>query len=188
MPIYCCHLAVFNTSLSRLTNYNADHVFDSVITTAVTWIRRPVGRCYNLLVMHQFTSLCMWKTSFWCSERFRQDLALSVVRCFDVWSGSVELCRDLGELDDTSGNDLVELYSRVLTELLDKHSPSVTAHHRRDKQAMPWFNADCCATQRWTRAAGRCYRLTHSSADMSAWSRELHTLRQLKKVNHTVSS
>jgi len=54
----------------------ANHVFDLVITTAVMWIRRPVGRCYNLLVMHQFTSLCMWKNQLLMLRTFHAGLGV----------------------------------------------------------------------------------------------------------------
>ena len=73
---------------------------------------------------------------------------------------------------------MVQLYDYVLTELLDKHCPCVTVR-RRDKQATPWFDADCRVARRHTRAAERRYRRTCSDTDKSLWSSELQALRQL---------
>jgi len=89
-----------------------------------------------------------------------------------------KLCSDLNECDDMSVNDMVELYNSVLTKLLAKHYPFVTVR-RRDKQATPWFDADCRAARRRTRATETRYRRTCSDADKLPWSRELQVLRQL---------
>jgi len=63
-----------------------------------------------------------------------------------------KLCGDVDELNGMSIDDLVQLYSWVLTKLLDKHYPCMTVRHHTDKQAPLWFLTPT-ATRRHTRAA-----------------------------------
>jgi len=57
------------------------------------------------------------------------------------------LCGDLVVLSDMSVDDLVGLYNRMMTDLLDLHCPVVTVRHRV-RQTTPWFDADCRAARR----------------------------------------
>jgi len=77
-----------------------------------------------------------------------------------------------------SVDDLVQLYNRVLKKLLDKHCPCVTVR-RRNRQATPWFDADCRSARRHARAAERRYRCTQADEDRRTWCTELRSLRQL---------
>jgi len=64
------------------------------------------------------------------------------------------MCAELDALADKSADGLVQLYRDVLTGLLDKNC-SVVKVRRRPKKTTPWFNADCRAVRRHTRAAER---------------------------------
>ena len=68
------------------------------------------------------------------------------------------LCGDTTELADMSADDLVDLYRRVMTDLLDKHCPVVQVR-RRNKPGAPWFDADYHAARRRARAA-ECMQCT----------------------------
>ena len=77
-------------------------------------------------------------------DAFASDLEASKLRC------DLETCKNM------SVDDLVQLYNRVLKELLDKHCPCVTVR-RRNRQATPWFDADCRSARRHARATERRY-------------------------------
>lgn len=163
--------------------HNAGHILDLVITTADTLIsdlRVGVMVSDHMLIrfiLHvnrpasdaQKVTRRAWRRL--SRDAFASDLAAS------------KLCSDLSECDDMSVDDMVQLYNRALTELLDKHCPSVMVRCR-DKQATPWFDADCRAARRHTRAAERRYRRTRSDADKSLWWRELQALRQLYEMKN----
>jgi len=89
-----------------------------------------------------------------------------------------QLCRDLDALEYMSVDDLVQLYDQQLSQLVDRHCPEVTVR-RRNKQATPWFDADCRSARRRARAAERRFRRTRSDTDKQAWSDLLRTMRLL---------
>jgi len=64
---------------------------------------------------------------------------------------------ELDALSDLLADDLVQLYCDVLTGLLDQHCPAVKVRCS-PKKATPWFDADCHAARRRTRAAERRFR------------------------------
>ena len=94
-----------------------------------------------------------------------------------------ELCTDLDKLADKSADDLVQLYRSVLTGLLDKHCPAVKVR-RRPKKATPWFDADCRAARRHTRAAEKRFRRSHSSVDKLEWVGKMKSMRSLYNDKH----
>ena len=94
-----------------------------------------------------------------------------------------ELCADLDTLVCKSADDLAQLYRGVLTGLLDKHCPAVKVQ-RRSKKATPWFDADCRAARRHTRAAERRFRRSRSSADKLEWDKKMKSLRLLYNEKH----
>jgi len=65
-----------------------------------------------------------------------------------------------------------------MADVLVKHCPVVTVRHRI-QQTTPWFDADCRAARRRTRAAERRYRRTRCDQDKCAWSDEVMKLRTL---------
>ena len=89
-----------------------------------------------------------------------------------------KLCCDLETCESISIDELVQLCNHVLTKLLDKHCPRVTVR-RIDRQAPPWFDADCCSARRHVRATERRYRRTRMEEDRKVWCTELQALRQL---------
>lgn len=87
-----------------------------------------------------------------------------------------ELCADLDALANMFADDLVQLYSGVLTGLLDKHCPAAKVCCRL-KKVTPCLDAECHAARRHTRAAERHFRRSHSSADKLKWDRKTKTMR-----------
>jgi len=112
--------------------HNTSHILDLVITTATTPISNVlVGVMVSDHALIRFTlhvnrpashtqkiTRRAWRRL--SRDAFVSDLAAS------------KLCSDLSECDEMSVDDLVQLYNRVLTELLDKHCPCTTVR-RRDK-------------------------------------------------------
>jgi len=101
-----------------------------------------------------------WRTSTaWhrlSCDAFASDLAVS------------ELCTNLDALTNSYVDDLVKLYSVVLTDLLDLHCPVVKVR-RRARQRTQWFDADCRAARRRARVAERRFRWSRSNEDRQAW-------------------
>ena len=94
-----------------------------------------------------------------------------------------ELCADLDVLENTSADDLVQLYRGILPGLLDKHCPAVKVR-RRPKKVTSWFDADCLAVPVDTRAAERRFQRSHSSADKLEWDRRMKSMRSLYNDKH----
>ena len=67
------------------------------------------------------------------TDAFACDLAVS------------ELCGDLIVLEAQTVDELVQLYTRVMTTLLVQHCATVTVLRRANKKTTPWFDADCRA-------------------------------------------
>jgi len=90
-----------------------------------------------------------------------------------------------------SADDLVQLCCDVMSDLLDRHCPVVTACSRA-RTMTPWFDADCRAARRRAKAAERRYRLRLrrrrcSDADRQDWKaklKEMHSVYEGKKVNY----
>jgi len=74
-----------------------------------------------------------------------------------------------------SVDDLADTYNR---DLLDQHCPLVTVRHKVQPMTQ-WFDTDCRAAQRQTRAAERRFRRTCVEADKQAWLRKCKALRAL---------
>jgi len=92
-------------------------------------------------------------------EDFASDLAAS------------KLCTDLSNV---TVDEMVQLYRRVTTELLDKHCPAVNVR-RRARPMTPWCDAERRSERRRVRAAERRYRRTRCDVD----KRASHKWRQL---------
>lgn len=70
--------------------------------------------------------------------------------------------------------------------LLDQHCPTVTVRRRANKKTTPWFDVDCRAARRRTRAAERRFKRMSSGTDHHAWSIELSKMKELyEKKNST---
>ena len=82
------------------------------------------------------------------------------------------------EYDGASVDDLQEMYDTTLRTLLDKHAPCQTAR-RRHQPTTPWFDADCAAAKRRTRAFEQRYRRTRLVSDRLAWTTEAQKKHQL---------
>ena len=80
-----------------------------------------------------------------------------------------------------SVDDLADTYNRVLTELLDldQHCPLVTVRHRVQPMT-PWFDEECRAARRQTRAVERRFRRTCVEADKQAWLTKCKALSEHK--------
>jgi len=97
-----------------------------------------------------------------------------------------KLCSDLDTRSDSSVDDLAKLYRDVLTDLLDRHCPTVMVR-RSAVHKTPWFEADCRAARRRARAAQRRFRRRRSDDDKRAWAEKLKVMRLLyeeKNVNY----
>ena len=99
---------------------------------------------------------------------------------------SSKLCNP-GEYGGASVDDLQELYDTTLRTLLDKHAPSRSAR-RRYQPTTPWFDAECAAAKRKTRALERRYRRTRLVDDRTAWTTQAQKKHQLYGRKHRVNS
>jgi len=108
----------------------------------------------------------------WLStDAFASDLAAS------------ELCSDLTALGDQTVDDLVQLYNRVMTALLNQHCPTVTVRRTANKKTTPWFDE----ARRRARADERWFKHTSSDTDYRASSAELSKMKELyEEKNSTV--
>jgi len=77
-----------------------------------------------------------------------------------------------------SADELASLYQAVMTDLLDRHCPLITARHCA-KLSTPWFDFDCRQARRKTRAAERRYWITCTEDHKKSWAAELKTLHSL---------
>ena len=69
-------------------------------------------------------------------------------------------------------------YDLTLSSLLDKHAPKRTTR-RRYQPLTPWFDSDCAAARRRTRAFERRYRRTKATSDRLAWTVQVRWLHKL---------
>ena len=98
-------------------------------------------------------------------ENFRKDLLNS------------RLCMTQN-YQNLSVDDLQRTYDSVLASLLDKHAPAHSV--RRHYQPMtPWFDSDCVAARRRTRALERRYRRTKLPDVRLAWTKQVRDLHRL---------
>jgi len=83
-----------------------------------------------------------------------------------------------------SVDDLVQLYHQQTTQLLDKHGRLVRVRCKSQRVTTPWFDADCWAARRGTRAAAErrfTFRRTLSDEDKRVWSEQMKMLTALYK-------
>ena len=93
------------------------------------------------------------------------------------------LCMPSDEYRDLSVDELQNIYDSELSSLLDKHAPKRNVR-RRYQPMTPWFDSDCAAARRKTRALKRKYRRTKLPADRLSWTmqvRELYNLYAAKQ-------
>ena len=88
------------------------------------------------------------------------------------------LCCPPNNYSDISVDELQQLYDTTLSDLLDKHAPQRTVR-RRHQPMTPWFDADCSAARRRTRAFERRYRRSKLVSDRAAWIAQVRSLHQL---------
>ena len=94
-----------------------------------------------------------------------------------------KLCNPV-EYCGASVDDLQDLYDTTLHTLLDKHAPCRTAR-RRHQPTTPWFDADCAAAKRNTRALEQRYRRTRLDSDRLAWTTQARKKHQLYGRKHS---
>ena len=105
-----------------------------------------------------------WKS--FDEELFRRDLLDS------------RLCTGTDDLRQLDVDSLQELYDSTMSRLIEKHVPFRTVR-RRHQPSTPWFDADCAAAKRKTRALERRYRNTGSLEDRSAWVAQQRSKQRL---------
>ncbi len=127
----------------------------------VTWdlvLPRPPPAALQLRVVRRLNSI-------------NSDVMANVVR-------SSLICTDTLHLVNTSVVDLCVLYDSELRHILDDMAPPVAVlmSHR---MSSPWFDAECRACRRRTRALERRFRRSRLPADQLAWSTALDDKRAL---------
>lgn len=100
------------------------------------------------------------------ADRFRADLLGSC------------LCCPMDTYEDMTADELHELYDTTMAALLDRHVPKRTVR-RRHQPLTPWFDSDCAAARRRTRALERRYRRSKTTADRATWAHQVRLLHQL---------
>ena len=119
----------------------------------------------------QYVDVAMRAWKNFDQELFRADLLKSRLCCTaDGYAGMT--------VDDLQG-----LYDAVMADLLEKHAPRRTVR-RRYQPMTPWFDSDCAAARRRTRALERRYRRSKSSVDRAAWvdqARSMHRMYTWKQ-------
>ena len=68
-----------------------------------------------------------------------------------------------------SVDDLAQLYHDVTTDLLDRHCPVVTVRRRVRPVTHAWFDAECRAARRRSRAAERIVLRLRRRSDAEVW-------------------
>jgi len=87
---------------------------------------------------------------------------------FEADLSSSRLCTGLDNLDQLSGDELMEMYDSEMLLLLDKHCPRVAVKQKQCRLT-PWFDAECRKSRRHVRVLERRYRRSRKKADKSAW-------------------
>ena len=164
----------------------AGHTLDLVITTAdIVIADLCVGGIisdhallyFKLCMKKKIETVCKVSRTAWRRsdhEAFASDLAAST------------LCCNLSSLSCVlSADDLVDMYNRVMTELLDRHCPSVTVQCRQRPSTL-WFNAECRAARCRARVLERRFRSNFSDDDRRDWSDELKRMQMLYENKNTM--
>ena len=150
-----------NTKLSHV--HVGDLLSDHALVTFLLDVKKP--RLERL-----WTTCRPWKT--FSQSAFEADLRAS------------QLCTDVDALQDLSADELAKLYDTTLQMLLDKHCPAVQTQ-RKFGRLTPWYDADCRASRRKSRALERRYKRTGADVDRRAWIKQLKTTHGLhKEKNH----
>jgi hypothetical protein len=101
------------------------------------------------------------------ADKFRSDLLSS------------ELCQETS-FEGLSVDQLQEMYDTILPTILDKHAPRRSVR-KRYQPLTPWFDADCSASKRKSRAFEHRYRRSKSSLDRQIWIRQVRSTHELYK-------
>ena len=97
--------------------------------------------------------------------------------------GSI-LCSSEDAWNEMSVDDLSELYSSVLTSLVDRLAPRIVVR-KHFRLITPWFNAVCRAEKRRSRCFERVYRRTGLAQDRSNWINQLRSSQLVyQRVQH----
>ena len=101
-------------------------------------------------------------------EAFRRDLVSS------------DICSDAGGWSALSPDDMAEMYSNILTNLVDKHAPrrEVRKHFR---PITPWFNEACREQKRRARCFERIYRKDKTQINRTNWLASLRSAQDFYK-------
>jgi hypothetical protein len=99
------------------------------------------------------------------SDTFRRDLLESPLCIQDSYAR-------------LSTDELQELYDSTLMDLLNRHAPKRKIRCRHQPSS-PWFDSECTAAKRRTRAFERRYRRTKSASDRRAWTDQVSQLHKL---------
>ena len=158
--------------------HTAGHTLDLVITRSETEISDVhTGGMISDHALVRFT-LSVKKSRLgveWITRRAWRKLSPDL---FASDLAASNLCSDLDALNDLSVDDLAKLYRDVLTDLLDRHCPTVKVR-RRDIQKTPWFDTDCRAARRRARAAERRFRRSRIDEDKRVWVEKVKAMRLL---------
>jgi hypothetical protein len=100
------------------------------------------------------------------SDEFRSDLLAS------------KLCMQAESYEQSTVDELQEIYDTELVALLEKHAPKRTAR-KRYQPLTPWFDSDCSAAKRKTRLFERRYRRTRTGADRQLWTNQIRIMHRL---------
>jgi hypothetical protein len=82
------------------------------------------------------------------------------------------LCTDTEWTANVSVDELFNIYSNTLTDILDKHAPRYV-RKRKKRILTPWFDAECRQMKRRVRVLERKYRKSRDPADRLAWVTKL---------------
>lgn len=107
-------------------------------------------------------------------DKFRADLQLSALLDMSI----IAAAADTDDCAATHSN-LVALYDKTLTDLLDRHAPVTTKTVRRRPRTDPWFDDDCRKAKRAARRLERRYKRHRSEFSHSVW---LQALRRAHNV------
>ena len=202
MAVYNCHAVVngdFNIHVDDASNASATRLLELFETLGISQVVSGPTHRYGHTLDLIFTR----------SDRPRQEVTIDLpqisdqsvvffkvpqqpppVRFIDVstraWRGfdSDTFRRDLLEsplcIQDSyarlSTDELQELYDSTIMDLLNKHAQKIRCRHQ---PSSPWFDSECTAAKRRTRAFERRYQRTKSVPDRRAWTDQVNQLHKL---------
>ena len=86
--------------------------------------------------------------------------------------------RQIGIVADASLNDLVDMYDRTKTSLLNKLAPSCTKTYRV-RPSNVWFDDECLAANKLSRFWERQYKSSNLGTNRISWINQLRSYHRL---------